>query len=203
LYFGHVPIPSREGGWINTANVPIHARRYERVFSPQTTRAVLNMLDWVVLDRTATGHKSFLPGYAIGGKTGTAEKASPSGGYHDNLVITSFVGLFPIHMPKYVTLVMIDEPGAQYGFASNTAAQLTQLIDHELTYLMCEEPTYPQMSTAEWIPNSQRSQETKRDTKNVNIKRRRRSSRKLFSKRRVTSHKGTHSDDRSNGDQSY
>ena len=154
LYFGHVPIPSREGGWINTDNVPIHARKYERVFSPQTTRAVLNMLDSVVLDRTATGHKAFLPGYAIGGKTGTAEKASPSGGYHDNLVVTSFVGFYPSRAPKYVALVMIDEPGRQYGFASNTAAQLTQLIFSDLTYLLREEPTYPQMITQEWLQSS-------------------------------------------------
>ena len=178
LYFGHVPIPSREGGWINTANVPMHAKRYERVFSPQTTRAVLNMLDAVVLDRTATGHKSFLPGYAIGGKTGTAEKASPSGGYHDNLVVTSFVGFYPSRTPKYVTLVMIDEPGAQYGFASNTAAQLTQLIFSNLTYLLREEPTYPQMSTSEWIPSfldiwKPNDQDSKQKFKNIQRHRRR------------------------------
>jgi cell division protein FtsI (penicillin-binding protein 3) len=151
LYFGHVPIPSVQLGYRPVPRRPRLDPRFprKRVFSPQTTRAVLKMLEEVVLDPQATGRRGFLPGYGIGGKTGTAQKASPQGGYREGAVMTSFVGVYPIHAPEFVTLVVIDEPQGPYGFASNTAADLTQRILAELVHVWDRPPDYPILTVSE------------------------------------------------------
>lgn len=51
-----------------------------------------------------------VPGYFIGGKTGTADKPKPRGGYYDDKVIATFASMFPAHDPKYVLIVTLDEP---------------------------------------------------------------------------------------------
>jgi cell division protein FtsI (penicillin-binding protein 3) len=67
-----------------------------------------------------TGKNADLPGYEVGGKTGTAEKPS-RGGYRQKALISSFVGAFPMNDPKFVILVSIDEPKGTkdtFGFAT-------------------------------------------------------------------------------------
>ena len=55
--------------------------------------------------------KADAPGYRVGGKTGTADKAV-GGGYSKSRVITNFAGVFPVDEPRYVMVVMLDEPQA-------------------------------------------------------------------------------------------
>lgn len=57
-----------------------------------------------------TGRSAAVPGYDVLGKTGTAEKVSPLGGYDEDRLVTSFLAAFPGHAPRYVTYVMLDEP---------------------------------------------------------------------------------------------
>ena len=60
------------------------------------------------------------PGFAVGGKTGTAEKNS-GGRYHDKKLLSSFVGVFPMHDPRYAILTLVDEPRGtkkSHGFAT-------------------------------------------------------------------------------------
>jgi len=67
-----------------------------------------------------TGKNADLPGYEIGGKTGTAEKPA-RGGYRQKALISSFVGAFPMNDPKFVILVSIDEPKGNaetHGYAT-------------------------------------------------------------------------------------
>jgi cell division protein FtsI (penicillin-binding protein 3) len=58
--------------------------------------------------KNGTGRKAAAPGYIVGGKTGTAEKASGRG-YKKKALISSFVAAFPMHKPRYVILAMLDE----------------------------------------------------------------------------------------------
>jgi len=85
-----------------------------RVFSPQTTREVRAMLEMAVQPE-GTAPKARVPGYRVGGKTGTAYKIE--GGVYARKYIASFVGIAPISDPRLVVAVMIDEPsaGGHYG----------------------------------------------------------------------------------------
>jgi cell division protein FtsI (penicillin-binding protein 3) len=85
-----------------------------RIFSPQTTREVRAMLEMAVQPE-GTAPKARVPGYRVGGKTGTAYKVE--GGVYAKKYVASFVGLAPISDPRLVVAVMIDEPtgGAHYG----------------------------------------------------------------------------------------
>ena len=66
------------------------------------------MLRRVVVSGTAT--MADIPGYEVAGKTGTADKPSPTGGYYDDKVINTFAAVFPASHPEYVLVVSLDEP---------------------------------------------------------------------------------------------
>ena len=91
-----------------------------RVFSEDTTYKIRALLRLVVTN--GTGKKADAPGYRVGGKTGTAEKLL-NGRYTSSAVVTSFAGVFPMDEPRYVMVMMLDDPKATaetYGF--HTAA---------------------------------------------------------------------------------
>src|SRR5215213_3741622 len=91
-----------------------------RVFSEETSFKMRALLRLVVTD--GTGKKADAPGYRVGGKTGTAEKLI-GGHYTSTAVVTSFAGVFPMDEPRYVMVMMLDDPKATaetYGF--HTAA---------------------------------------------------------------------------------
>lgn len=80
-----------------------------RVMSSGAANAARTMLRKVVTDGTASFAE--VPGYAVGGKTGTADKPKArGGGYYEDKVIATFACLFPAHDPKYVLIVTLDEP---------------------------------------------------------------------------------------------
>jgi cell division protein FtsI (penicillin-binding protein 3) len=80
----------------------------ERVFSEASAAASLKMLRKVVTEGTASFGE--VKGYAVAGKTGTADKPKRRGGYYDDKVIATFASIFPAHDPKYVLIVTLDEP---------------------------------------------------------------------------------------------
>ena len=97
-----------------------------RVFSPQTMRELRAMLE-MAAGPGGTAPKARVPGYRVGGKTGTAYKIE--GGVYARKYVASFVGIAPISDPRLVVAVMIDEPtsGAHYGgdVAGPAFAQIT------------------------------------------------------------------------------
>lgn len=83
------------------------------VFAPETSRQVRQMLEMVVSPE-GTANKAAVPGYRVGGKTGTAHKLV--GGRYANKYLASFVGIGPISDPRLVVGVVVDEPvGGHYG----------------------------------------------------------------------------------------
>ncbi len=79
-----------------------------RVMSERAASDARNMLRAVVTEGTASMGE--VRGYAVGGKTGTADKPKPRGGYYKEKVIATFASMFPAHDPKYVLVVTLDEP---------------------------------------------------------------------------------------------
>ena len=82
--------------------------RGERVVSEQTSAIALRMLREVVVRGTASFGE--VAGYEVAGKTGTADKPKPNGGYYEDKVIATFASVFPASDPKYVLVVTLDEP---------------------------------------------------------------------------------------------
>jgi cell division protein FtsI (penicillin-binding protein 3) len=92
------------------------AAKGHRVFSEETSYKMRALLRLVVTQ--GTGKKADAPGYRVGGKTGTAEKLQ-GGRYTSAAVVTTFAGVFPMDEPRYVIVVMLDDPKATadtYGF---------------------------------------------------------------------------------------
>mgnify|MGYP000423263902 CR=1 FL=1 len=78
-----------------------------RVIQTKTSVSMRQLLRLNAVE--GTGRNANLPGYEVGGKTGTAEKPG-RGGYRQKALISSFVGMFPMNDPKFVILYSLDEP---------------------------------------------------------------------------------------------
>lgn len=92
--------------------------RGPQLIKPETSVAMRTLLRYVVTN--GTGRSADVPGYDVGGKTGSAEKTRPHGGYEAHKLVTSFCAVFPIDAPRYLVFVLLDEPHgtkATSGFA--------------------------------------------------------------------------------------
>ncbi len=101
---------------------PVSLRRIEaapageRVISEPVARELVQMMERVVSEE-GTARRAAIMGYRVSGKTGTAWKASGTGGYSTNKYMAVFGGVVPASRPRLACVVVIDEPsgGAYYG----------------------------------------------------------------------------------------
>jgi cell division protein FtsI (penicillin-binding protein 3) len=102
------------GVWHRPQLVADRPVRRRRVISKHVADQLMSMLRDVVIE--GTGREAEVEGYQVAGKTGTAAKPDPSGGYSKNRYVASFVGVVPASAPQLVVLLTVDEPrGAIWG----------------------------------------------------------------------------------------
>ena len=117
----------------------------DRIIDENTSAILRDMLRQVVVRGTAS--LAEVDGYQLGGKTGTADKPNPQGGYYDDKVITTFAGVFPTSDPQYVIVVSLDEPVEDSGVedrrtAGWTAVPVAAEIVRRIAPLMGIRPEY-------------------------------------------------------------
>jgi len=103
-----------------------------KVISEKTSETMLKVLEGVV--KNGTGRKAYIPGYRVGGKTGTALKII-DGRYAPGKYIASFGAIAPIDDPKLAVLVVIDEPVGVYYGGTIAGPVVQSVIEESLNYL--------------------------------------------------------------------
>ncbi|WP_127104398.1 peptidoglycan D,D-transpeptidase FtsI family protein [Pararhodobacter zhoushanensis] len=94
-----------------------------RVISEETSRIMRTLMREVVTEGTASMGE--VEGYVVGGKTGSADKPNPQGGYYDDRLVATFAGAFPMNDPRYVIVVTMDEPQDTSGPVARRTAGWT------------------------------------------------------------------------------
>ncbi len=109
------------------------AESSRRVLTPRVAHQVLRMMEDVVIE--GTGQEAQLPGYKVAGKTGTAAKPDPDGGYSTSRYVASFVGMVPASSPRLVIVVTVDEPAAAIWGGVVAAPAFQQIAGFDLQLL--------------------------------------------------------------------
>ncbi len=112
---------------------PIEPEEVRRVLSQETSKEMGEMLRSVVVN--GHGKRADVPGYLVGGKTGTAQVAKTgSKGYDENITIGSFVGYAPINDPRFVVVVKFDNPRDVQWAESSAAPTFGAIMRFLLSY---------------------------------------------------------------------
>ena len=115
-----------------------------QLLRPEITQTVLNWMETVV--QKGSGKGVAIPGHRIGGKTGTAQKAE-NGVYIPGARICSFVAHLPINDPRYVVLVVVDEPQGGNAYGSTVAVPVARQIIESLLVIEKIAPSQPTRAT--------------------------------------------------------
>ncbi len=113
-----------------------------KVISESTSKILNEMLEGVV---SKTGKYTFVPGYEIGGKTGTSQKYE-NGSIARGKYVSSFVGTYPASNPEYVMLLMVDEPGTGAYYGSVVASPYAKEIFSEMFEYLGIKPDDPEIA---------------------------------------------------------
>ncbi|MDR6633025.1 cell division protein FtsI (penicillin-binding protein 3) [Phyllobacterium sp. 1468] len=137
IAFGHGMATTPLQTAVGAAALMNGGKLIEPTFLPRTIEAANKVAKQVVSEKTSedmrylyrlnaekgsggSGNRASVPGYRVGGKTGTAEKVI-NGRYSSDVRFNAFVAAFPIDKPEYVVLTIIDEPKAEEGKVGATA----------------------------------------------------------------------------------
>lgn len=127
------------GEWIqphlvdHVAGRPPATPKRRRILAPGVDYQLRTMLRGVVSDQ-GTAELAAIPGYAVAGKTGTAQKPGPNG-YIPGAYVATFVGMVPASRPRLLVLVTIDEPHGQIYGGLVAAPAFEQIASFDLQYL--------------------------------------------------------------------
>jgi cell division protein FtsI (penicillin-binding protein 3) len=130
---------ANDGEWVqphlvdHVAGSPPVAPRRRRILDPGVDTQLRTMLKGVVSDQ-GTAELAAIPGYAVAGKTGTAQKAGPDG-YIPGAYVATFVGMVPASRPRLLVLVTIDEPHGQIYGGLVAAPAFEQIASFDRQYL--------------------------------------------------------------------
>ncbi len=97
----------------------------ENIVSQDTSEIINQLLEFA---ENKTGKYTFIEGYNVGGKTGTAQKYKETGGIDQGKYISSFIGTYPADDPQYLVFIMVDEPSAGAYYGSIVAAPYGKII---------------------------------------------------------------------------
>lgn len=123
----------------------IEPQRVSQVISKETSRLFLDILETVVSQ--GTGKNAYIEGYRAGGKTGTAQKIIPGGGYSTSEYIGSFLGVAPANDPRIVALVVVDSPQGVYYGGTVAAPVFKNVVQDSLRYLQVPVQVEPEKIT--------------------------------------------------------
>ena len=107
---------------------PLRNYSQKELFSKDVSKIVLEWMETVVEKGSGIGAR--IDGYRIAGKTGTSQKAK--NGVYTNKKVCSFVATLPVNDPKYVVLVVIDEPSKSFAYGSTVAVPVAKEIIESL-----------------------------------------------------------------------
>jgi cell division protein FtsI (penicillin-binding protein 3) len=126
---------------MQTASAPENVR----LLSQDTTRRLRAMMETVVSEQ-GTAKQAIIAGYRAAGKTGTAKKSAGKAGYSSNRYQSVFAGFVPANRPRFVMVVMIDEPGAGAYYGGVVAAPIFQKVMEGALRLFNVPPDDPEPS---------------------------------------------------------
>jgi cell division protein FtsI (penicillin-binding protein 3) len=130
---------------------PVPVGEKVRVLSARTADAIARILVGVV--EHGTGARAAVPGFAVAGKTGTAQKAGV-GGYQPGRHVPNFVGFAPAEDPRAVVVVLLEEPQGKYYAAEVAAPLFSRVMSQTLGILRVapREQRVPESILAEAAP---------------------------------------------------
>lgn len=136
----------------NQGNVTeeIKPTKVKQVISEETSKKMMEIVESVVSQ--GSGKAAYIPGYRIGGKTGTAQKVI-DGRYAQGKYICSFIGIAPTDDPQIVVLAIVDEPTGVSAFGSTTAGPIVKEIMNDALPYLGVEPKYSEEEKEEFEKN--------------------------------------------------
>ena len=124
-----------------------HPKPIRRVVSPETARAITEML--VRVTEVGGGINARVEGYHVAGKTGTAQKAEKGRGYVKGKVVNTFAGFLPADDPLISIIVVVDEP-AGAPLSSHVTAPIFQKIANQAMRYLAQKALFAQRTTASY-----------------------------------------------------